>query len=70
MKYRIRLDLILNEDNEILANKVYDALLADLKDHAKIINAGLATEEKSKLELELCGHDEGLPCTILKSVTS
>lgn len=66
MKYRIRLDLILNSDKETLANKVYNALLIEIKDHAKIINKGLANEEKSYLELEHCGHDEGEPCIILR----
>ncbi len=73
MKFRIRLDLILNSDKETLANNVYDTLLNNLRDHAQIINEGLDNEETSKMQLEKCYHDEPdtpdrKPCETLKEV--
>lgn len=69
MLYRVRLDLILKDDQETLARNIYDALFNQLKDHAQVINKGLVNEEKSTLKLELCRHDENLPCVILKEVS-
>ena len=71
MKLRVRLDLILNSDKETLANKVYESLLTNLKDHAQVINKGLVNEETSRLIIEECHHDETppKPCKILKEIS-
>ena len=65
MKYRVRLDLCFDREA--------DAQL--LMDYAKkmsaksiSINEGEANEEISFCDLEICRHDEGLPCTRLERV--
>ena len=70
MKIRVRLDLILNSDEETLANKIYDTLLSNLKDHAQVIKKGLVDEETSSLRIKECYHDETptKPCKILKEI--
>ena len=58
MKYRVRLDMSFDkeEDAQLLMN--YARTLAG---KAVSINEGEANEEISFCDLELCGHDEGLP---------
>jgi len=63
MKYRVRLDLSFADEYEARA----------LMDHAKqvsskasSINESRDNEEISFCDLEICRHDEGLPCTKLE----
>ena len=63
MKYRVRIDLSFDRQADAQA----------LMDHARetsgkavSINEGRANEEISFCDLELCRHDEGLPCTRLE----
>ena len=65
MKYRVKLDLILDSDKQDLANTIYNTLLGKLKSYAIVIKA---TEEHSYIQLEECYHDEGKPRVILKRV--
>jgi len=66
MKYRVKLDLILDSNKGDLANTIYNTLLTELKSYATVIKA---TEEHSYIQLEECYHDEGKPCVILKQTT-
>ena len=65
MKYRVRLDLAFDLQDD--AQKLVD-YAKTLMDKATSINVGEKNQETSYLELELCGHDEGLPCTHLERV--
>jgi len=65
MKPRVRLDLFFN--NEADARSLM-AFAKDLLGKAVSINEGEINEEIAFCELELCGHDEGLPCQILERV--
>jgi len=65
MKYRVRVDLSFNAETDAQA----------LMDHAKelsgravSINEGRDNEEISSCDMEICRHDEGLPCTRLDRV--
>jgi len=63
MKYRVRTDL--SFDSERDAKDCMD----DLKLYAKkavSINEGEPDEEIAFCDLEICRHDEGLPCTRLE----
>ena len=65
MKYRVRLDLPF--DNEADAQ----ALMNYAKEASKkavSIREGEVNEEIAFCDLELCGHDEGLPCEELERV--
>jgi len=62
MKYRVRLDL--SFDNEADAQLLMD-YGKQLSGKAVSINEGRDDEEISFCDLELCRHDEGLPCTRL-----
>jgi hypothetical protein len=62
MKYRVRVDL--SFDSEADARSVMD-YAKTLAGKAVSINEGDANEEISFCDLELCRHDEGLPCTKL-----
>jgi len=65
MKYRVRLDLPF--DNEADAQ----ALMNYAKEASKkavSIREGEVNEEIAFCDLELCGHDEGLPCEGLERV--
>jgi len=62
MKYRVRVDL--SFDSEADARSVMDYAKA-LTGKAVSTNEGEANEEISFCDLELCRHDEGLPCTKL-----
>jgi len=62
MKYRVRVDL--SFDSEADAQSLVD-YAKTLTTKAVSINEGEPSEEISFCDLELCGHDEGLPCTRL-----
>lgn len=65
MKYRVRLDL--SFDNQSNAQVLMD-YAKGLTDEAVSINEGRDNEEISFCEMEICRHDEGLPCTKLDRV--
>ncbi|MBI2831807.1 MAG: hypothetical protein HYX79_06085 [Chloroflexi bacterium] len=65
MKYRVRLDL--SFDNQRDAQALLDYARAQ-SGKATSINEGQDNEEISFCEYELCGHDEGLPCTSLEKL--
>ncbi|MDD5082342.1 MAG: hypothetical protein PHU08_03110 [Dehalococcoidales bacterium] len=60
MKYRVRLDLSFDNEDDALALMDY---ARGLSGRAVSINEGRSNEELSFCEIELCRHDEGLPCT-------
>ena len=62
MKYRIRTDL--SFDSQADAQALMDHART-LSGKAVSINEGAVNEEISFADLELCRHDEGLPCTRL-----
>ena len=63
MKYRVRLDLSFDEEADAQALMNYAKGLAE---KAVSIREGEINEEVSFCDLELCGHDQGLPCTKLE----
>jgi len=65
MKYRIRVDLSFNDeaDAQLLLNYA-----KELTSNAVSINEGQENEEISFCDLEICRHDEGLPCEKLERV--
>ena len=65
MKYRVRLDLsfVVETDAQILMNYA-----RQLMSKAVSINEGKDNEEISFSDLEICRHDEGLPCEKLERV--
>ena len=65
MKYRVRLDLsfVSQADAETLM-----AYAKNLSEKAVSINEDQVNEEISFCDLEICRHDEGLPCTSLDRV--
>jgi len=65
MKYRVRLDL--SFDNEADAQSLM-AYAKRLSKKATSVNEGEANEEIAFCDLEVCRHDEGLPCTRLERV--
>ena len=65
MKYRVRLDLSFDSEADAQTLMTY-AKGASSK--AVSINEGSDNEEISFCDLELCRHDEGLPCTRLDRV--
>ena len=65
MKYRVRLDL--SFDTETDAQALMDTAKG-LCSTAVSINEGEDNEEISFCDLEICRHDEGLPCTRLERV--
>jgi len=65
MKYRVRLDI--SFPDEASARRLVD-LAEELQGAAVSINEGKPNEEISFYDLEMCGHDEGLPCTRLERV--
>ena len=65
MKYRIRLDL--SFDNEADA-KLLMNYAKKISTKAVSINEGEANEEIAFCDLEICRHDEGLPCTRLERI--
>jgi len=65
MKYRVRLDLSFDNEADAQALMNY-AKRASKK--AVSIRQGEVNEEIAFCDLELCRHDEGLPCTRLERV--
>ena len=65
MKYRVRLDL--SFDNKSNAQALMD-YAKRLSSNAVSINEGRDNEEISFCDMEICRHDEGLPCTRLDRV--
>jgi hypothetical protein len=65
MKYRVRLDLSFENQNDAQALMDY---ARGLTSKAVNINEGRDNEEISFCETEICRHDEGLPCTNLDRV--
>ena len=60
MKYRVRLDLSFEDEAD--ARALMD-FARDVSGEAVSINEGNLNEEISFCDLELCRHEEGLPCT-------
>ena len=65
MKYRVRVDL--SFDNEADAAALMDSAKG-LTGKAVSLNEGGDNEEISYCDMEICRHDEGLPCTRLDRV--
>ena len=65
MKYRVRVDL--SFDGEADAQLLMD-YARGLTSKAVSINEGRDNEEISFCDVEICRHDEGLPCTRLDRV--
>ena len=65
MKYRVRVDLSFGSESDAQLVMNYAKTLAGT---AVSINEGEPNEEISFCDLELCRHDEGLPCTKLDRV--
>jgi len=65
MKYRVRVDL--SFESEADAQSLMD-YAKGLTDKAVSINEGQPGEEISFCEMEICRHEEGLPCEMLERV--
>ena len=65
MKYRVRVDLSFNEETDAQALMDY---AKGLSTKAVSINQGKENEEISFCDMEICRHDEGLPCEKLERV--
>ncbi len=65
MKYRVRIDL--SFDSEADARSVM-TLAKNLRQKALSLNEGEVNEEISFCDLEICRHDEGLPCEKLERI--
>jgi len=65
MKYRVRLDL--SFDSEADAQLLVDCAKG-LSSKAVSINEGKGNEEISFYDMEICRHDESLPCERLERV--
>jgi hypothetical protein len=65
MKYRVRVDMSFDKESDAQSLMGFARSLAG---QAESINEGDANEEIAFCDLELCGHDEGKPCTRLERV--
>ena len=65
MKYRVRLDLSFAGEADAQSLMAY---AKNLSGRAVSINEGQVNEEIAFCDLELCRHDEGLPCEKLERV--
>lgn len=65
MKPRVRLDLFFTDEADARSLMEFTK---GLLEKAVSVNQGEINEEIAFCELELCGHDEGLPCQILERV--
>ena len=65
MKYRVRLALSFNGETDAQSLMDY---AKQLSNKAVSINEGEDNEEISFCDMEMCRHDEGLPCTRLDRV--
>ncbi len=63
MKYRVRLDLSFASEAEASSLMTY---AKNLMAKATSLNEGAVNEEISFCDLEICRHDEGLPCEKLE----
>ena len=65
MKYRVRLDLSFADEVDAQSLMAY---AKNLSGKAASINEGEVSEEIAFCDLEICRHDEGLPCERLERV--
>ena len=65
MKYRVRLDLSFETETDARALMAY---AKSLSGKAVSINEGAGNEEIAFSDLEICRHDENLPCQKLERV--
>lgn len=65
MKYRVRVDLSFKDEADAQALMDY---ARELSGKAVSIKEGGVNEEIAFCDLEICRHDEGLPCTRLDRV--
>ncbi len=65
MKYRVRLDLSFVSEADARSLLAY---AKSISSRAVSINEGGVNEELAFCDLELCRHDEGLPCTKVERV--
>jgi len=65
MKYRVRVDLSFDSEADAGALMAY---ARQVSDKAVSINEGQVNEEISFCDLEVCRHDENMPCTRLERV--
>ena len=65
MKYRVRVDLSFDDEADARALTDY---AKGLSSKAVSINEGEDNEEISFYDMEMCRHDEGLPCKRLERV--
>ena len=65
MKFRVRCDLSFDREDDARLLMDY---AKGISGKAVSINEGKDNEEISFCDLELCRHDEGLPCTRLERV--
>ena len=65
MKYRVRIDLSFANEADAQSLMAY---VKNLSNKAVSINEGGPNEEISFCDMEICRHDEGLPCERLERV--
>ena len=65
MKYRVRVDLSFKDEADAQALMDY---AKELGGKAVSINEGKDNEEISFSDMEICRHDEGMPCEKLERV--
>ena len=65
MKYRVRVDLPFDSEADGLSLMTY---AKNLCDRAVSIHEGEPNEEIAFCDLEICRHDEGLPCERLERI--
>ena len=65
MKYRVRVDLSFASETDAQSLMTY---ARNLSEKAVSINEGEVNEEISFCDVEICRHDEGLPCTRLERI--
>ena len=65
MKYRVRIDLFFANEADAQSLMAY---AKSLSSNAVSINEGEVNEEIAFCDLEICRHDEGLPCEKLERV--
>jgi len=65
MKYRVRLDLSFESEADAQALMAY---AKNTSGKAVSINEGEANQEIAFCDLEICRHEEGLPCEKLERV--
>jgi len=65
MNYRVRIDLSFTSEADARSLMDY---AKQASGRAVSINEGQVAEEISFCDLEICRHDEGLPCTKLERI--